>query len=346
MLPRVGLLSILFLGAMCALLAGCGPFKVEKIEEIEPNETAFLINLEDVQGKSVQDALASPEQLEPKKIANKRVNLEQRVQKTGRFWFSYQWLPTQRVLRVNRKPVTREWTPESGQGKGKLDQAIYVESEDSIGFGVAINITVSVQERDAALYICSFGEKPLETVLDENIRGFVQTILSDEFGKKPLMDCIKTKKEVSELLLSKTKETFSEKGVTVEYMGLAEGLTFENPKIQEALDKKFTAEMDAITAKQELAAQEDKNKKTLSIAKAEQEAAAEFEKSQESQVAMKRLKIEQSIVEKWDGSFPANVVPADSPFIFSLPMKDLRTPVPAAPPSAPKPAPPAPVPAP
>lgn len=76
----------------CCVLASfvisCGPPLKEEFTEIEPNETAFVINLES-DAKS-QKQFESIEYLEKQKVAAKRINIPLREKDTGRFWFNYE----------------------------------------------------------------------------------------------------------------------------------------------------------------------------------------------------------------------------------------------------------------
>jgi len=296
-------LFVVLLGIVLSVaLIGCGPPKVEKLETVLPSETAFLISLEgDTQ--SAQDMFKSAEFLEKNKIAAKQISLSQRSMKTGRFWYQYVWIPTQTVIKVSRAPITREWTAGS-TGTNPKDQAIHVESKDSIGFGVGVNLTASIEEKDTAQYLYKFAGRPIEETIDSNVRSFVQSILSVEFGGRNLTEGIAAKREIGETLLKSTQEQFKPMGITVDYIGLAEGLQFDNKQVQEALDAKFKAEVGVKTAEQEAIAQEQKNKLTVSKAKAEREAAEEFKKAQDALVAKTQLQIYQDLAKNWNGVLP------------------------------------------
>lgn len=81
---------------------------------IDTAETGFLIPLEG-DGKN-QDKFASEEYLNQLKVAAKRVQIPHRWQQTGRLHSSGQWMPTVRLIKVERSPVTREWTADPSSG--------------------------------------------------------------------------------------------------------------------------------------------------------------------------------------------------------------------------------------
>lgn len=307
------------------LTTGCrGPFQQEVFEEIGPSETAFLVPLEG-NTKSDQAAFMSIDFLEKAKVATKRVSIPTRQQKTGRKPWMYQWIPTMKVIKVDRVPVTRDWSASPNRGTDNRNQAIEVESYDSIGFSVGATVTVAVEEQDAATFLYHFASKPLSAVADENVRGMLTAVLSREFGNRPLSACKTDKAAIFDIALRELRAEFTPKGVTIRNLGLSEGLAFENPKIQESIDAAYKAEMDIQTAKQEALAQAERNAKKVGEATAEREAAQEFAKAQDAAVAKVRLEIERMKAEaaleaarRWNGATPSGVVPEGSPFLFGM----------------------------
>ena len=63
-----------------------------------------------------------------------------------------------------------------------------VESKDSIGFAIGVNITAMIQEEDASKFLYYYAGAPLSTVIDNNVRGMVSSILSEEFGVRELRE--------------------------------------------------------------------------------------------------------------------------------------------------------------
>ena len=304
---------------------GCmAPPLVEKIEEIETNETAFLVPLEGAT-KENQAQFMSLQYLEEAKVAAKRVVIPVRYRKTGRGWWMKEIIPTLRVIKVDRTPVTREWTKETASGTSSRDEAIAVESKDSIGFSVGVNLTAFVSESDASVFLYHFAGKPLEQVVDENVRGFVQTSLGANFGSRTLEDCKNEKAEIFKEIYPTAANHFKELGITINNLGHAEGLIYDDKEIQDAINRAFVAEMDIKVAQQEKLAQDPRNELMIAKATAEREAAEEFAKAQEALVAKTELEIRRTIAEatktaasKWNGNTPASILPAGSNFLFGL----------------------------
>lgn len=101
--------SIIILAVIMTITSCIGPYKVEKYKDIGTNETGFLVPLE-AGTKDSQKMLKSIDYLEQKKVAAKRVSINQRKRDTGRWWWEYEYIPTDTLIVVHRAPVTREWS--------------------------------------------------------------------------------------------------------------------------------------------------------------------------------------------------------------------------------------------
>ena len=113
--------------------------------EIDTSETGFLIPLE---GDGTQQAkFQSEDYLKQRKVAAKRVQITHRWSQEGRITTDGRWIPTVRLVKVNRSPITREWMSASttnGEGVRRPthnDQAIWIESGDSVGFSMGFTCT-------------------------------------------------------------------------------------------------------------------------------------------------------------------------------------------------------------
>jgi len=320
---------------------GCGPMRVDPIIEIDTSETAFVVPLE---GDSAdQGKFDSVALYEEKKIAAKRIVIPQRRRKTGRMPWSYEWIPTVRVIRVNRAPKTAHWTDTN---------AICVESKDSINFCVGVDITAEIAEEDASTFLFNYGEKDLGKAIGTNVRSFAVGILSREFGNRNidteeasdheaaptdasgriLLGCKEDKARVSQILVEETRAHFAEKGITITNMGLTGGLEFKDESIQEAINRTFVAVQAAETAEADLEVATNEARAATERAKGEADAAKEFARAAEARKSQARLSIETAQVdiqrmeaearlkmaEKWDGKLPATIMPADSPMLTTM----------------------------
>lgn len=337
------LVSVITLG----IIVSCGPAKVEQLVNIEANETAFLVPLEGA-GKSGQNKFMSEEYLNTAKVATKRISLPLRKYDTGRMWWDYEWIPTMKVIKVNRQPVTREWTGKEDTGTAGRDEALWVESLDSIGFGVGVNTTAMVKEEDSAKFLYYFAGKGLGVVVDENVRGKVNSVLSREFASYDLEKGRGMKNQIFKIAADETIDSFNKMGVTITNLGLAEGLIYADVEIQQAINDKFKAEMQIQIEEQNNKAQVQINTRNVAIAaalaaakvkkaegmisieKAKATAATEFAKSIDSRTKQVELEIRRMDAEARltfaqriaPGVLPANIMPSGSAMLFGLDSKN------------------------
>jgi hypothetical protein len=315
----------LFVGFFLLFIVACGSAKIEKFVEIKPHETAFLIPLEGAT-KAGQAKFMSVEYLEKAKVATKRISLPQRKHVTGR-WDSidYEWIPTVKVITVSRKPVTREWTADNTTGTSNENQAIFVESKDSIGFGVGVTITAMVTEESAAKFLYYYAGNPLDKIIDQNVRGKVNAILAREFAKYNLEEARKKKNDIFQVAAKEVINDFDLYGISITNIGLAEGMVYENVKIQQAIDDVFTAEMNIQVENQKLESERVKNKRILEVAINEKKSAKEFALAAEARKKQASVEIDIMLataklewVKKWDGKLPQNILPENSSILMGL----------------------------
>ncbi len=307
------------------LLAGCTPVRIDPLENIDTNETAFVVPLEG-SSSADQKKFMSQDYLEKAKVATKRVTIPQRYRQTGRFYWDAQYIPTMRVIKVNRAPITREWTDEEAVGTNHAeDDSISVQSKDSIGFKVGINVTVFVSEEDAAKFLYFYAGRSLSDIVDSNIRGYVTSILTREFGSRTLEEGKLAKREISDLILKDCQETYSKLGITVSSLGIIGGMKYVNPEIQKSINDNYIAGMKIQQTENDKLAQVNINAKDLSVAQNQRAMAEEFAKAQEAQVAKVKLQIEltkaeaqKTAADKWNGAMPASIIPEGSNLLFNL----------------------------
>jgi len=321
--------SVLFLVVALSLgVTGCKPYMGEKFVDIKPNESAFVVPLEGA-SKDNQGKFESVEYLEANKIAAKRINVARRYKNVGRMPWSVEIVDTVYVITVDRSPISRHWTAARETGTTSKDDAVYVESKDSIGFGIGATITAAIDEPNASLFLYNFPQgKPLSEVIDSDVKAFVTSILAEEFGHRDLAQCKTDKAEIFKTAFDATKKYWDSFGVTIRTLGHSGGLTYENPQIQQAIDDNYAAEMLIEKRENEKEAQKHENGRLLSIEINNRQRAEEFNKALEAQTAKIRLEIDRmraeadlKRAEKWDGKLPSNILPEGSPLLYGLPSK-------------------------
>jgi regulator of protease activity HflC (stomatin/prohibitin superfamily) len=308
--------------ALVATTTGCRkPVNVPEFVDIQPNETAFLIPLE---GKTSNQAAFDSEQfLQDSKVATKRIEIPHRWVKTGRYGWQGVWMDTMAVIKVDRTQETREWTAESNQG-------VKVRSKDGIGFTVGVSATSGIaNDNDAAKFLYkTSGSKTLAQVMDSEVRNRIETKLIEQFAKYDMTYINVNKGAIMELVAKDIVTYFSEqRGLTIANLGYKGDIVFDDPKVQEALNAKFTA-------LQEQEAKITQNQTAVDTANAqikvkEAEAKAKIAEAQGIAEANKKIQsslttqvIQQEWIDKWDGKVATIQAGNSSSMMIQVPSSD------------------------
>jgi hypothetical protein len=301
-------------------LSGCPkPYDAEENAEVKNNETAFVIPLESK--TDLQQKMQSVESLQKLQVATKRIQISHRWQKTGRFNTDGKWIPTIVVIKVDRTPITREWT---ATGNAKKDEAIWVESQDSIGFSTGFTCTAYVQEKDAATFLYWYPTGSLANVMDNEIRGKIQTVVQRVAAEHKMDELRDLKNTISKAVVDDITEFFSQRGITIQNIGMFGGFEYENKEIQKSIDDVFVAQQQKNVALAMKQAQDDKNKVIIMAAEAEAQArikraegeakgiqlvaeAAAKANSNPTFLKLKELENQAKWIEKWQGVLPTSM---------------------------------------
>ena len=291
---------MVFMVFTCLMFASCAkPYDKPEFVTIEPSQTAFLVPL--VGDTSGQASFESEELLLEAKVATKEVQIPHRWVQTGRMSNTGEWRPSAILIVVERKPVSRSW--ESGESTAtSANKAIFGETADNIGIYVGMNCTAMIEEKDAAKFLYRYNNTPLETIIDTDIKKMVEDRFNTETALVMSTDLGSKKGEIMEAVKEYVVNYFKDYGITITVLGLKEGISFENPAIQKALDEKFASE-------QKLVIQQNENE--ANIAKAEAEAQAVLIAANAQAEANKKLAesltgsiLEKMYYEKWNGELP------------------------------------------
>ena len=280
---------VLMLVMVCCCFTGCRkPYDKPEFVTIEASQTAFLIPL--VGDSSNQAAFESEELLLEAKVATKEIQIPHRWVQMGRKHWIGEYRASATLIVVERKPVSRSW--ESGDSSAaSANKAIFGETADNIGIYVGMNCTAMIEEKDAAKFLYRYNNTPLETIIDTDIKKMVEDRFNIETAKYLSTDLGVKKGEIIEAVKAYVVDYFKDYGITITVLGLKEGISFENPAIQQALDAKFASE-------QELEIQQNKNAALLAKAEAEAEANRLLSESLSDEILAKLY------YEKWDGKLP------------------------------------------
>jgi hypothetical protein len=319
------------------LTSGCmKPYDKPEYVEIDTSETGFLIPLE---GDGTQQAkFQSEEYLKQRKVAAKRVQITHRWSQEGRISSNGRWIATVRLVKVNRSPITREWmSPGQTNGEGlrrpgQSDQAIWIESGDSVGFSMGFTCTAFISEDDAAKFLYWYPSGSLHEVMDREVRARIQQVSAEVAAKYPLDALRSRKQEISDAVKRDLTNFFATRGITVTTVGMFGGMTYENPAIQKSIDDTFIAQQLKVVSEAKFEAQKKENERIeleanavaekarreaqgqadarTTAAKAEAGAIREINSAAlEAQsnpllLQLKTLDVEKARIEKWDGRYP------------------------------------------
>lgn len=252
----------LLLAALIFGATGCRkPVDVPEFVEVGTSETAFMVPLEG--STSDQKKLDSEESYKALQVSTKRLQIPHRWQQTGRYSHEGEWMPTVRVIRVDRSPVTREWTADANAGTSQRDEAIWTESKDSVGFSIGFNCTAYVSEAAAAKFLYWYPSGSLATVMDSEIRNRIQQIASEVAGQYDLDELRSKKQEIIDAIRADVAPFYEARGITVTAIGMFGGFTYENPDIQAAIDAVFVAQQEKAREKALLEAMDSKKQRML-----------------------------------------------------------------------------------
>jgi hypothetical protein len=312
-------------------MTGCvRPYDTPEYAEIDTSETGFLIPLEGNSGH--QAKFQSEEYLRELKVAAKRVQITHRWSQEGRLINSGRWIPTVRLIKVNRSPVTREWTAEANTGTAERNQAIWIESSDSVGFSMGFTCTAFIPEEQAAKFLYWYPTGSLSNVMDAEVRGRIQQVAAEIAAKYPLDALRARKQEISDAVKNDVTNFFAQRGIVITTVGMFGGMTYENAEIQKAIDNTVIAQQLKVVNEAKWEAQQrDNDRVTLEanaiaerarrIAAGEADAkkiaaAAEAQAIRDVNKALagagqnpllyrlRSLEVERARIERWNGEYP------------------------------------------
>lgn len=306
--------KIMLATAVCASLTsltGCRkPYDTPEFVTIEASQTAFLIPL--VGDTSEQALFESEELLESAKVATKEIQIPHRWVQTGRKSYKGEYRPSAKLIVVERKPVTREWVSTTDV-ESTSNQAIFGESLDGIGIYVGMNCSAQIDESNATKFLYRYNNTPLSSVIDNDIRAMVEDEFNKAVGKYNIADLQANKTAIMKDVTTNVKSHFEDYGVTITVLGMKEGISYENPAIQTAIDEKFSSEQLIITQQNMNDVEISKAEAAAQSAKIAAEAEAEVLRIQADAEAEANRKISESLTdnlidkikyEKWNGEMP------------------------------------------
>lgn len=357
--------KFIFLGLILVSSFGCRrPFAPIKLEMIGTNEEAFLIPL--ISNNKTQTSTNNEAYLKDKLLNVKQIQIPQQWVPLGyeTIFPNGTWKDGAVLIKVDKSPVTREWTADTATGTSNKNEAIWVMTADQVEFSTGWTITARIAStEDAITFLHNYPNGQLSNVLDGEVRAKIQSEFGIEVTDLPMEQLRKQATPHIARVVGTVEEFFKKRGISITNLGITGGFVYKNPTIQEKLVEVFNAEQEKAIAIAQTEAQKERNNKIQLEAEAEANAAKKaaegqaeaiktvaeakaFEiskavENQEVYMALKQLEIDSKRVEKWDGAFPVYYMGGNlSNLLMSIPMSEIKKkvedkPIPAPPPSNP-----------
>lgn len=263
-------LGVLFL---CAIFGGVHVDKALAFAEttdkteaytILPNESAFWIP-DAGANKDTQTKLDSEDYLNANKIAAKRFIIPHaKLTGSGGTSLLSGWdyyIPTGRLIIVDRTPYSREWVGQTHRGTSQRDESFPCQSSEGLNVSVGVSIGASVLEANAAKYLYRFGVtapkgdrkdpqviftsvyygRAVSDVMDDVGRKKVQTLVCDEISARSLDKANLDAPIIMAAVIKKATDYFAAVGVTIDFLGWADTFSFD-AGVQKALNDKYAAD--------------------------------------------------------------------------------------------------------
>ena len=311
------------------LLPGCmrQPFEPVKLETIGPNEEGFLIPYTGDTRK--QTSTNNEEFLRANLVATKQIRLPQQWVQLGYETTAWngEWRDAAKLIKVDKSPVTREWTADPNSGTSNRNEAIWVMTSDQVEFSTGWTCTARIATRDDAVkFLHNYPSGSLQSVMDTEVRAKLQAEFGLEVTDLPMDELRKNATPHIKHVVQTLTTFFAERGITITNLGITGGFVYKDKAIQDMLVKVFNAEQEKSIAIAKTQSQQEENKRVLLEADgkakailAERKAEAdgikavadakayEITKAKEdlaTYLRLKQIELEAKKTEKWDGKFP------------------------------------------
>lgn len=323
------LIGLLALFVATTTNVGCyKPFEPVKLETIGSNEEGFLIPLQGDTTKQV--STASEEFLKKNLVHTKQVQIPQQWVQRGYqtiFW-NGEWRDAAVLIKVDRSPVTREWTADPNSGTSNANQAVWVMTADQVEFSTGWTCTARIATReDAVKFLSNYPNGSLEKVMDNEIRAKLQATFGMEVTDLPMDQIRKAATPHIQHTIQEVENFFSLRGIQITNLGITGGFVYKDASIQAKLVEVFNAEQEKNVAAAATAAQEEKNKKInleatskaqalltertaeaqgiLAVAEARKKEAEVVKENPEVYMTLRQVELQHDKIEKWNGAFPS-----------------------------------------
>ncbi len=225
---------------------------------ILPNESAFWIP-DAGANKDSQSQFDSEDYLKANKVAVKRfVVPHAKLSGTGAF-FDY-YVPSGRLIIVDRTPFSREWVAATDRGTSHKNESFPCQSKEGLNIGIAVSAGASVLEANAAKYLYRFGVLPavgersdpkvifssvyysrkVADVMDDVGRKKIQTLVCQEIAARKFDQANEDMNLIMETTRTSATEYFASIGITLDFLGYADEWKFDSD-VQKAVNDSYAA---------------------------------------------------------------------------------------------------------
>lgn len=320
--------AAVFIGVLALGSAGCRkPFEPVKLEVINPNEEAFLLPYTGDAKK--QTSTDNESYLKSNLVYTKQVQIPQQWVPNGyeTTTWSGEWKDAAVLVKVDKSPVTREWTADAVSGTSNKNEAIWVMTSDQVEFSTGWTITARIDSRDNAVkFLHNYPNGSLVKVLDTEVRSKLQAEFGLEVTDLPMDQLRKAATPHIQKTTKSVTDFFRDRGITITNIGISGGFVYKDKTILDTMVRVFNAEQEKSVAAAATAAQEERNKCVIFEAQGKADALLrtktaeatgiklvadakfyELEKAAEklsAYISLKQLELQRELLSKWDGAYP------------------------------------------
>lgn len=315
---------------LLVLLTGSGcrrPFEPVKLEVIKSNEEAFLLPL--IGDGKKQSASDNEEYLRGNLVYGKQVRIPQQWVTKGYETFgpNGEWRDSGLLIKVDKSPVTREWTADPNTGTGNKNEALWVMTSDQVEFSIGWTVTARISNRDDAVkFLHNYPNGSLTNVLDTEVRAKLQAEFGLEVTDLPMDELRKNSTPHMLKVIKSVTAFFKDRGITITNLGITGGFIYKDKSILDTMVKVFNAEQERSIALAATNAQREKNQAVILKAQGEADAILKTKKAEAEGIKMvadaklyelqkttenfglyvqlKQLELQKDLLSKWNGHFP------------------------------------------
>jgi hypothetical protein len=261
---KTGLIAIAVLSGLAALsysgraMAYYDKTNWAEVAFILPNESAFWIP-DTGANLNTQAKLNSEEYFNANKIAAKRFSIPHVQLSNSGAWNDY-YVPSGRLIIVDRTPYNREWVKAADRGTSTKNESFPCQTSEGINVTVGMAIGSSVTEENAAKFLYYFGVNPpsgertnpavvftsiyygrtLKEIMDTVVRGKIQTMVCSAIGNRTLNETNEQATKILNEVQSGAVSYMNAHGIDLDYLGWADTFEFDND-VQQAINDNWTA---------------------------------------------------------------------------------------------------------